>query len=188
MYLNQHEIQTLLDKSFDNFVDYVNTLPDHRFTASPYGKWSAGQQMDHLIKSVRPVTSAMGFPKFTLRYFGVSPQPSRSYDVLVQHYQDKLAQGATTTVPYQPAVIYNAQRQPLLQSFIGQKYRLKEKLSNWSENDLDKYRLPHPLLGKLTVREMLYFTAHHNQHHLEKLKFQEQHAQAWENQLQQLIF
>jgi len=25
--------------------------------------------------------------------------------------------------------------------------------------------LPHPLLGKVTVREMLYFTIHHVQHH-----------------------
>jgi hypothetical protein len=25
--------------------------------------------------------------------------------------------------------------------------------------------LPHPLLGKITIREMLYFTAYHVQHH-----------------------
>jgi hypothetical protein len=25
--------------------------------------------------------------------------------------------------------------------------------------------LPHPLLGKLTLREMLYFTAYHADHH-----------------------
>lgn len=188
MYLNQQEIQAKLDKSFDNFVDYVNTLPDHRFTASPYGKWSAGQQLDHLIKSVRPVCSALGYPKFTLRCFGVSQRPSRSYEELVQQYQEQLAAGATTTVPYQPAVIYSGQRQALIHSFIGQKYRLKEKLRSWTESDLDKYRLPHPMLGKLTVRETLYLMAHHNEHHLEKLKYQEQHAHAWENQLQQLIF
>ena len=37
-------------------------------------------------------------------------------------------------------------------------------------DDLDKYVLPHPLLGKVTLREMLYFTIHHNEHHLELLK------------------
>jgi hypothetical protein len=25
--------------------------------------------------------------------------------------------------------------------------------------------LPHPLLGKLTIREMLYFTVYHGEHH-----------------------
>ncbi|MBV8255694.1 MAG: DinB family protein [Chitinophaga sp.] len=188
MYLNQHEIRSLLSKSFDNMVDYVNTLSDHRFTASPYGKWSAGQQLDHLIKSVRPVSSAMGFPKFTLRYFGVSQQPSRSYDLVVSQYLEKLNSGATATVPYQPGVIYNAQRPVLIQGFLAQKFKLDDKIRNWTESDLDRYRLPHPILGKITVREMLYFTAYHNQHHLEKLIHQEQNAHTWENQLQQLIF
>ena len=31
--------------------------------------------------------------------------------------------------------------------------------------DLDAVLLPHPLLGKLTVREMLFFTVYHVQHH-----------------------
>ena len=35
-----------------------------------------------------------------------------------------------------------------------------------SQADLDRYRLPHPLLGKLTVREMLFFTVYHNYHHV----------------------
>ena len=35
----------------------------------------------------------------------------------------------------------------------------------WQENDLDRYQLPHPLLGKLTIREMLYFAIYHNLRH-----------------------
>ena len=35
----------------------------------------------------------------------------------------------------------------------------------WSERALDRYRLPHPLLGRLTVREMLLFTLYHSVHH-----------------------
>ena len=33
------------------------------------------------------------------------------------------------------------------------------------EEDLDNYILPHPLIGKTTIREMLYFTIYHVQHH-----------------------
>ncbi len=36
---------------------------------------------------------------------------------------------------------------------------------SWSETSLDRYRLPHPLLGRLTVREMLFFTLGHGLHH-----------------------
>jgi DinB superfamily len=188
MYLNQHEIQSLLNKSFDNFVDFVNTLPDIRFTASPYGKWSAGQQLDHLTKSIRPISSALGFPRVTLRYFGISQSPSRPYDKLVADYQHALNNGFKAGRAYQPGVIYQAQRPALLQSFLLQKIKLSEKLLTWSEADLDKYRLPHPLLGKITIREMLYYIAHHNQHHLCKLKDQELQGHTWQNQLQQLIF
>ncbi|MCB9182399.1 MAG: DinB family protein [Flavobacteriales bacterium] len=42
---------------------------------------------------------------------------------------------------------------------------LCKRTSRWSESDLERYLLPHPLLGKLTLREMLYFTLYHVQHH-----------------------
>jgi len=43
--------------------------------------------------------------------------------------------------------------------------KLCRKTMKHSEAALDKYILPHPLLGKLTLREMLYFTAYHVAHH-----------------------
>jgi hypothetical protein len=39
----------------------------------------------------------------------------------------------------------------------------------WGEGSLDRCRLPHPLLGKLTVREMLFFTLYHNLHHVQNV-------------------
>jgi hypothetical protein len=38
-------------------------------------------------------------------------------------------------------------------------------MERWSEAELDAYRLPHPLLGRLSVREMMFFTLLHNRHH-----------------------
>ena len=43
--------------------------------------------------------------------------------------------------------------------------RMCTRAQRWSDADLDSVLLPHPLLGKVTVREMLYFTIHHVQHH-----------------------
>ncbi|HVI46597.1 MAG TPA: DinB family protein [Chitinophaga sp.] len=188
MYLNQHDIRILLNDSFDQFAEFVQSMPDHRFTVTPYGKWSAGQQLHHLIKSSRPVGTALGYPKLLLRYFGRSKQPSRSYDILVLKYQQLLEKGARSTRTYLPGVVYLAQRQVLLQAYHKQKIKLLDNLSRWSENDLDSYVLPHPILGKITIRETLYFTAYHNQHHLQQLKYHELQSHTWENQLQQLIF
>ena len=36
---------------------------------------------------------------------------------------------------------------------------------NWKDTQLDQYIVPHPLLGKITLREMGYFTIYHVQHH-----------------------
>jgi hypothetical protein len=42
---------------------------------------------------------------------------------------------------------------------------LCKSINSYSEEQLDQYILPHPLLGKLTIREMMYFTIYHAQHH-----------------------
>ena len=39
--------------------------------------------------------------------------------------------------------------------------KMSKKIEKWSEEQLDEFVLPHPLLGKVTTREMLYFTIHH---------------------------
>ena len=49
-----------------------------------------------------------------------------------------------------------------LKKKVGQ---LTAQVARFSEEELDQLILPHPLLGKLTLREMLYFTIYHVKHH-----------------------
>ncbi len=42
---------------------------------------------------------------------------------------------------------------------------LAAALGMWTEQELDEYQLPHPLIGNLTVREMLFFTIYHSLRH-----------------------
>ena len=51
-------------------------------------------------------------------------------------------------------------------SWHGAHEALVAQVARWPEPAFDRYRLPHPLLGKLSVREMLFFTLYHNAHHL----------------------
>jgi hypothetical protein len=39
-------------------------------------------------------------------------------------------------------------------------------LNNWKDADMDRYSLPHPLLGTITVREILFFTIYHSMRHM----------------------
>ena len=57
-------------------------------------------------------------------------------------------------------------QQSLIQKWLEVSERLPAALANWNEKALDRHCLPHPVLGKLTVREMLFFTLYHNTHHV----------------------
>ena len=39
----------------------------------------------------------------------------------------------------------------------------------WKDTDLDTLILPHPLLGKMPIREIVMWTAHHTAHHTRTL-------------------
>ncbi|MBK7609450.1 MAG: hypothetical protein IPI18_20745 [Saprospiraceae bacterium] len=39
----------------------------------------------------------------------------------------------------------------------------------FSEAEIDRYLIPHPLVGKITMREMFYFTVFHAGHHQNNL-------------------
>jgi hypothetical protein len=42
-------------------------------------------------------------------------------------------------------------------------------MTRWPERALDRHLLPHPLMGLLTIREMLAFTVYHTAHHLRRV-------------------
>ena len=165
------QIISALNEKIDAFNSYIEPLNKEQFEASPKGKWSAGQNLDHLIRAIKPLQLAYGLPKFALLIlFGKTNRPSRAYDELVTKYKTKLAAGGKARGPFIPPFIRFEQKDELIKKYSLQKQKLTRKIEKQSEGDLDNYILPHPLLGKVTLREMLFFTIHHNEHHLGLLK------------------
>ena len=129
-------------------------------------RWSIAGQVEHLFLSANPVSSALKFPRGMLearfgRYSGEPPQ----YDRLYTRYREALAGlNADFINPIPPSPEAKSQAE-LLESWalVGQK--IPQRLMEWSESELDEYVLPHPLLGKLSVRGMLFFTLFHTDHH-----------------------
>lgn len=168
---NKHELAAALEEKVNSFNNYVAALNKEQFETMPGGKWSAGQNLDHLIRSIKPLQLAYVMPKFLLKLmFGKANRPSRTYDELVLKYKTKLTAGGRASGQFIPPLISFEQKDLLIKKYDRHKQKLISKIEKQSEEDLDKYILPHPLLGKLTLREMLYFTIHHNEHHLALLK------------------
>lgn len=167
------EIQTLsgireaLRRAFEEVAVFCEQAPAAIFLAKSAGKWSVAENLQHLILSGKPVARGLKLPKLVFMAFGTEDGGSRSYEQLVQAYQALLEQGARATGSFIPDPIDKlpSREQQLLEwRRTGDSFQ--QNLEKWSEEDLDKYRMPHPLLGKLTVREMLFFTIHHTLHHL----------------------
>jgi hypothetical protein len=165
------QIISALNENVDAFNNYISALNKEQFEVSPNGKWSAGQNLDHLIRAIKPLQLAYGLPKFALRIlFGKTNRPSKTYDELVAKYKAKLAAGGRASGPFIPPFISFEKKDELIKKYAEQKQKLISKIEKQNEKDLDVYILPHPLLGKVTLREMLYFTIHHNEHHLETVR------------------
>ena len=95
--------------------------------------------------------------------FGRANRPSRSYDELVTRYKEKLQAGGKSTARFLPDS--TCDRLALIQTLQNHVNSLSSRINRFSESELDEFILPHPLLGKLTLREMLYFTIYHVEHH-----------------------
>lgn len=136
--------------------------------------WTPAEHLRHLDRTVRAITRALGFPRWILRLrFGGSKQPSRGYDEVRMVYRARLAAGGKSTpefVPPREAVAareVEAYRARLLGRWAEANARMRVALERWPEEALDRIGMPHPLLGRLTVREMLFFTLYHDLHHVE---------------------
>lgn len=167
--MKKDEIIGELRKHYLDFIQFIRSIPEDKVSTPFNNKWSAAEQLDHIIKSVAPVKVAFSMPRFLLRiFFGKANRPSKNYDQLVVKYQSKLAAGGKAPGRYIPVKKSNVSNETAKLDAIVE--TLCNKAAGFTENELDMLLLPHPLIGKLTLREMLYFTLYHVQHHQLQIK------------------
>lgn len=177
--MTKEEIAHLLQSNHKRFIDLHASLNEIQFETSNNGKWNPGRELDHIIRAVRPVVLAFSLPLFILKLaFGKANRPSKTYEALVEKYHIKLAQGGRASGRFIPQGIKFKDKKAALKKLDRLIVQLNKRTTVRAEQALDHYILPHPLLGKLTLREMLYFTAYHVEHHrkntlknLEAVKF-----------------
>jgi uncharacterized damage-inducible protein DinB len=164
--MQKEEIFDKLEDNHEQFINYLDNLSQEDFEFAWTDKWSAGQQLKHIVLSVRPLAQGFILPRFALKMvFGKANRPSKTFDQLVQRYNEKLQLGGRATGAFLPKPIHFDQKAQLFKTLRRYLKLVINNLRSYSEQDFDQMILPHPLLGKITVREMLYFTIHHVFHH-----------------------
>ncbi|HQU35607.1 MAG TPA: DinB family protein [Anaerolineales bacterium] len=167
---NKLDLLSKLKDSNQRVINWFTEIPAGKFFHREGEVWSASDNVDHLIRSHKPIALALKLPRLTLRtMFGAANQPSRSYEAICGVYKDTLAAGGVASGKYLPNQQTPAKpevaKMELLNQFSKASADVVSVAEKWNEDDLDGYLLPHPLIGKLTIREMLYFTIYHNLRH-----------------------
>lgn len=151
---------------------YWNAMSARDFVAPIGTAWSPADNVRHLTKSIVPLTRALRIPKIVLRLmFGTSPSMSRSYREIVSVYHAALRRGAQAgrfaPEPRSHMGDTEEYRRQVLARHHSAVDDLAAEVTIWQHHHIDAVRLPHPLLGRLTVREMLLWTLYHNLHHVQ---------------------
>ena len=136
------------------------------------GKWNIAQQMEHLILSNVPVLKALHLPKPQMRHmFGELDRKGQNFSDLKARYLQILSeQNIIPPARFQPkqeaVETLDAARTQWKEVSVG----FQEVAAKWGEEELDDYVIPHPAMGNLSVREMLFFVIYHNAHHLRQIE------------------
>ncbi len=168
--MSKDEIIQQLHWVNEEFTNYCKGIDADLFFRQPELKWSVAQNVKHLILSASITRFAFSLPKWMNRlYTGKPNRASRSYVELVAKYKMKLEEGGKASGIYIPKKIpYGEGKDKMLIAFSKSMNKLIDAIGKkWTDHSLDHYLAPHPLLGKITLRELTYFTIYHTRHHLD---------------------
>lgn len=160
-----------LKKSFQEAIDWINAQPEPRFNQELIpGKWTIAGHLYHLIKSTRAVNQGMLLPKLGLRtMFGKNNRPERTFQETLDKYRIAV-KDIVAPSKYAAEAGRTFERAALITQFEKELQDMIKGLGKWKEADMSVYVMPHPAIGKCTIREFIYFTTFHTNLHLKTLK------------------
>lgn len=168
--MDSKKISIGLEDNHQEFIQYILSMTKEEFEESKNEKWTTGQQLDHIIKSVAPLARVLPQKEYLQERFGNSVRASVPYEILVDKYRQTLLEGGKATGAFLPRDVPWEERDAALKQLEGLVDQVLASLGDYTEEELDRLCLPHPLMGLLTIREMLYFTQYHVLHHWEQIK------------------
>jgi len=172
--MTKDDIVLLLEEKHQTLHNYLKNQDIDKWESGPEGKWTTGQQALHLLQSYKILNNAMSMPKFFLKYkFGTNNREVRDYNKVTSRYIERLAdlpEGAEFRPSRNMKVPRNNDKPYILNRLQVESKKLQHKTNKWKDKDLDNLIVPHPLMGKMPVREIVMWTAFHVEHHIKQLE------------------
>lgn len=167
--MNKNEIIANLNTAHSEFWDTAIHLPNPKISLND--KWSVSQNVEHINIVLLRVGNYLTLPKSSIEAnFGLSERASTNYEIISNVFRNTFENGVKATDDFVPELNLNVNIEILVDEGKKLLATIISNLQNWTEEELETYNCPHPTLGKIPVREVLYFTIYHVQHHNETIK------------------
>ncbi len=167
--LTGSEIATDLMTRAHEVIATFTQLPEDTFFTGPKGRWSAAQHLGHLSLVRQKVNLGLQakeqLPEAVER-FG-------TYDLVRQSYLDMLARTPAVFLQNNPFRVdpdATVTKADVIATYSQYSQACEQLLTDWQEEQLSQKAMKHPLLGLLSVREMLYFVHYHEWHHMQGIQ------------------
>ena len=171
--MNKASIADILEAKHQELFNWIENQPEEKWLEGSDGKWTVGQHTLHLVKSIRLLNNALSLPSFFIKYkYGTINRELRDYDTVAKRYNEKLIANLERAKEFNrnlkiPTLV---QRDNILTTLKIQNKKLQYKTRKLKDKNLDTLLLPHPLMGKMAIREIIMWTAYHTEHHTSTLK------------------
>ena len=119
--------------------------------------------------TITPFPKVLCFKQYLIENFGHIKRVVWSYETVVENYKRTTLKAPDKFNPNNDVLF--SEKSNLISDIENILTLIKDGLENYTELELDSITIPHPLLGKLTIREMFYVMSYHRLH--DKMQIQE---------------
>ncbi|MCC6348666.1 MAG: DinB family protein [Candidatus Eisenbacteria bacterium] len=164
------EILAALEANSREIEDFFGGLPNEAFFSGDEQHWGPAHHLSHLSIAHRRVGRGLSTPAKLPRHESAR---SRTFDQMREAYRARLAQVPPEQLrpnPLPPSIEPGASQRALVDEYRDAAAAMRAAATAWSEDDCDSRAMPHPILGWLSAREMLFFFVHHDRLHLENVR------------------
>lgn len=166
--MEKQELIKAFKGNHQEFTQYIDELNPEKFVYTYNNKWSAGQQLKHVLLTLNPFPKILPSKSYIAEKFGTIDRTNWDYETVLNNYLKSERKAPAQFVP--DDVITPEQKEAIIADLQHHIETITSLLSNYTEVELDTLSIPHPLLGKLTIREMFYLMSYHPLHHLKQVE------------------
>jgi hypothetical protein len=159
-----------LQRTHQDLIQYVSLLPDEALLYSETGKWNAGQQLQHVYLCLLTISQALASRKYIEDSFGRIDRSCWNYDEVIERYKAGLSAGGKAPDRFVPGPFELVQKDQVIANLRQVLETIGTQLASYTEEECNTLVLPHPFVGKLTIRELFFLMTEHaslHQHSIE---------------------